>query len=70
MSELLPCPFCGTEGSVWSREGRELVWVAGCHQDGCVADYPGTEFRSEADAIAAWNRRAPSPHRVLREEEQ
>lgn len=61
MSDLLPCPFCGGEnvkvfGPVgWNRE------YGVSHS--CRFFYNGAQemaqgFRSAADAIAAWNRRA------------
>ena len=58
---LLPCPFCDTTCHVvaWPREFRgRMVAMIECFTDNCyaliTADTP-------ADAIAAWNRRAPAP---------
>lgn len=57
MSELLPCPFCGGEAELrhvsqlW--EPRDNYWAACkcCHMS-------GKTYRTEAEAIAAWNTRA------------
>jgi Lar family restriction alleviation protein len=66
--DMLPCPFCGGEVEVremMSDMGRQWFDV-GCRH--CEASGPAFEFDPEADeeremtaqAIAAWNRRAPS----------
>jgi hypothetical protein len=52
MSELLPCPFCG-ERPVW--EGNAIE----CHNSDCWGPRVG-QFEQAEDAVAAWNRRAPS----------
>jgi Lar family restriction alleviation protein len=54
---LKPCPFCG--GSAFVN-----VFWAGAHFheakcSSCEAKSPPTEHDSEAEAIAAWNRRRP-----------
>ena len=65
MSELKPCPFCGSdriqfnvEGyfQPWEREGIKLWYRCSCHDCGC-----GTDFGSALDmnkATREWNRRA------------
>lgn len=55
--ELLPCPFCGGEahidGTSWTtRDGKDQAWAT-CRK--C-----GTYGPSSTDAVAAWNRRAPT----------
>lgn len=61
-AELLPCPFCLTVNGygAWPialRKSPPGAWYVNC--DGCGADGPICDL--EADAIAAWNRRSPSP---------
>jgi len=83
MSELLPCPFCGGEasptGSITYSEHHDARWLDGTRVRkayfanciSCGVDNKGLIGHQTQDAaIAAWNRRAPSPHHVLREEEQ
>jgi len=53
MSELLPCPFCGNQ-SICS-DGRKGWYEITCPNCGVeMGDV------SEAEAVAAWNRRAPA----------
>ena len=54
----LPCPFCGEQEGVYSEAGTEatgphaaIVRCSGCNAVHC--------HNTEAEAIAAWNRRAP-----------
>lgn len=56
MSELLPCPFCGGEAKPSGErfENTILSWVY-CTSCGAAGGYRHTE----AEAIAAWNSRAP-----------
>ena len=58
---LLPCPFCGGEGLVHRVSGSGRLSRVSCKN--CDAS-PHGQF-SEAEAIAAWNRRAalPTPDR-------
>jgi Lar family restriction alleviation protein len=48
MSALLPCPFCGGE----ANRSKHFVFCTACHAE---SDWFGTD----AEALAAWNRRAP-----------
>lgn len=68
LTELLPCPFCGsgkveTTGSM----SRTEVWCDSCNATGPSIFHGGptddrrTLNRCEAEAIAAWNRRAALP---------
>lgn len=58
---LLPCPFCGNDG-VGNDEGCFQTgkghWEVRCGNPSCFAFDPVRSTRAEA--IAAWNRRAPS----------
>lgn len=57
MAELLGCPFCGSEASIFSRpSGGHYAY---CTNEDCGAEAGGTATATAA--IAAWNRRAPSP---------
>ena len=72
---LKPCPFCGNrealdledfyEGSV--LDSTDIAVVCNFHKGGCGAS--SSYQRSEAEAIAAWNRRAELPATPVREEE-
>jgi hypothetical protein len=68
---LLPCPFCGAPAEIEHGSDHHGEWFnLGCSRhwgkdpdSPCVGGrlwYTETEV-TEADAIAAWNRRAPSP---------
>jgi len=48
--ELKPCPFCGSEAWIDER-GCFIVYCLGCGTG-------SNAFDTEAQAIAAWNRRA------------
>ena len=51
---LKPCPFCGGPAELWQwREGRP-AWIA------CVGEcvvLVSREYKTDDEAIAAWNRR-------------
>jgi len=59
MSEALKgCPFCN--GEAWSFPSQYAdvtLWNARCKK--CYAAHDG--YKTQAEAIAAWNRRAPDP---------
>lgn len=63
---ILPCPFCGGEASVIGiRDGRQVSCKGQprvyCFAKGpAVFHGPGGWDACEADAIAAWNTRAPA----------
>ena len=56
MSALLGCPFCGCVTSAHNDTDSPL-WFAGCGDDSCEVQ-PHVYEATEAEAIAAWNRRA------------
>ena len=55
LTALVPCPFCGGEADTMTPEADDMraatVMCMGCY---CT----GKECETEAQAIAAWNRRA------------
>lgn len=63
LRELLPCPFCGSEGKRYDYEdhgGRFTVYNVLCGNDECPASelvVSSVECQDVADAM--WNRRAP-----------
>lgn len=60
---LLPCPFCNSPATLenLSKPEHERHITAGCSNEECFAYLPSVYFAREADAIAAWNRRATLP---------
>ena len=71
MDELKPCPFCQAGKTVtdrkhyWTGMRNELLSVSikhWCPQvPGVLPTYIEVRRKTEADAIAAWNTRTPSP---------
>jgi Lar family restriction alleviation protein len=58
VTELLPCPFCAGETETVEQGDNSPHWVVGCAKCDAVMD---VNYRTEADAIEAWNRRAQPP---------
>lgn len=69
MSDLEPCPFCGSSGEELMmfcdpEEGRDnsgpsrRVQCAGCNIEAPF-------YSTEAEAISAWNRHTPAEGRVI-----
>jgi hypothetical protein len=62
MTDLLPCPFCGWKTPGVCFDGA-LAWIEcpDCFAEGspCEED---TREKTVAEAIKAWNRRAPALH--------
>lgn len=60
MDELKPCPFCGEEGKIIVRKGkdgwRDRYSVLCDYEDGGCGAESGW-YHYEAEAIEAWNRR-------------
>ena len=59
---LLPCPFCGGVARKWQDPSHSAAWFIGC-DDGDTDCFGSIHWaETEAEAIAAWNRRAiPAP---------
>lgn len=59
MSELKPCPFCGGEANVIDHHNDDGSVSVGCNNDTCLGfSGLGWLYKTEAEAIAAWNTRA------------
>jgi Lar family restriction alleviation protein len=60
MTELKPCPFCGEQPVVDWRMGKEKyipLFQIRCENNDCTTQPETWYFKSEAEAIQAWNRR-------------
>ena len=55
MSELLPCPFCGSEDNAVSDNGAGLMFNVHCKNKACRAKGPWE--RCAGDAALGWNTR-------------
>ena len=58
-TELMPCPFCGSEAQMTLRnigDSGEDFWSVECFNPECGCDF--CLYYTEAEAIAAWNTRA------------
>ncbi len=58
-ARLLPCPFCGGEAEIWRAHMERTAWI-GCM--GKCSVLVSREYKTDAEAIAAWNTRAPTDH--------
>lgn len=56
-TDALPCPFCESQPTAHNDTDGPF-WVVACGNLECAAQ-PETSGKTEADAIAAWNRRTP-----------
>ena len=63
MSELKPCPFCGSKPRTYTVSSRyvdteryAVRWKVMCGREDCCILL--NDFANEGEAIAAWNRRA------------
>ena len=61
--ELRKCPFCGAKCEVYEAFPKGgFPWAFGVeHSDNCPITDDCTVYKTEAEAIAAWNTRAPDP---------
>jgi hypothetical protein len=61
---LLPCPFCGSQASVYQEIWHEKIyWNVACTEANCFCYPSDTEasYETEESAIKAWNHRTPPP---------
>ena len=56
---LLPCPFCGGEAFLHKAAGG-AIWTLARHADNCPMAPEPIYYLTEAEAVAAWNSRAPA----------
>ena len=57
MSDLKPCPFCGSTGEIEHKRVLD-TWIVQCSNQECPASYMiGWDYDTAEDAIEAWNRR-------------
>ena len=56
MTELKPCPFCGEKPTIWQNASK--LWNVACDSDNCEILPYGVNFKTETEAINAWNMRA------------
>lgn len=60
---LKPCPFCGGDATIHDyRTAPAGAWVLIHRAKNCLLAPKIESFPSEEAAIAAWNRRTPSPN--------
>lgn len=59
MTDLLPCPFCGTEPRLIDGRDNEVGYFVRCEY--CRIDYPSSVLNAAEKAIALWNTRAHLP---------
>ena len=60
MSELKPCPFCGSEAKLYADK-KTQDWGAICQQPECECNARIPYCATREEAIEQWNRRAPDP---------
>ena len=64
MTELKPCPFCGSAAHVVEIQTGHAVssYTVSCNAIGkCIASDPMRYYPSEGQAVNAWNERADGP---------
>lgn len=57
MSELKPCPFCGSEAVINHKQVLG-TWIVECTNNSCPASYMiGMDYDTKLEAVDTWNRR-------------
>lgn len=66
MIDLKPCPFCGGKASVIDHHNDDGSVSVGCADDTCLGfSGLGWLYKTEAEAIKAWNTRYERTCRIL-----
>ena len=67
--DLKPCPFCGVGVRAMSRyHPRDPnEWYVSCGARDCVMQPETPTYRTETEAVAAWNRRPDTRREALEE---
>lgn len=60
-AQLKPCPFCGGKAELWMAHGDRTAWIACMSKCSVLVS---KEYKTDAEAIAAWNTRADAPELV------
>ncbi len=55
MTDLLPCPFCGSDDASVERVENAYGYSVWCSE--CYVEGPGGNDTSETEAMALWNKR-------------
>ena len=62
MKDFKPCPFCG-DTYIKVHIGRHYGFVVGCNTVNCICVHvTGKEFKTQEEAVKAWNRRVDEVH--------
>ena len=59
MSDLKPCPFCGSTATVWGLGGYKF-FVIECDNEQCGCSYGDNMQLSLKEVIKMWNKRTKS----------
>lgn len=67
--KLKPCPFCGGEAHTRTNTvfDKNFKWTVECELEGCMAFSGCSFYRTEAEAVDAWNTRAKRTCTVTRD---
>lgn len=60
LNKLKPCPFCGGEATLqrYFDTYEEIAFYVTCSGEFCEVSPTTNDFRTEQEAIEAWNQRA------------